>query len=84
MARKLKTNPDPAPQCDHSHDEAALNDHYRQYRRKRMSKLNPTFDPTRCGRKASYEIDGKFYCSTHAGQEALRILCGQKTQNTST
>lgn len=72
--KKLRIEQPPTGQCCHPHDEVSLNEHYRKHRRERMAKLNPSFDPTLCGRKAAYELDGKQYCSIHAGQRALEIL----------
>lgn len=34
-------------------------------------------DPARCVRHAVVEIDGRFYCSIHGGQVALKKLAGE-------
>lgn len=41
------------------------------WRRDRYKKLRPHFDPDRCQRESTVEIDGKAYCRGHAGGMAL-------------
>lgn len=45
--------------------------------RKRMDEPKG-FDSNRCARSSTYEIDGKHYCSLHAGQIALQILMTER------
>lgn len=56
--------------------------HANMWRRDRYLKLRPTFDPDRCQRESTVEIDGKPYCRLHAGGIALdRWLSGNLKGN---
>lgn len=37
----------------------------------RYKRLRPEYDPNRCQKPSTVEIDGKHYCRSHAGQIAL-------------
>lgn len=41
------------------------------WRKGRYQKLRPQFDPERCQRESTVQIDGRHYCSNHAGRIAL-------------
>lgn len=45
--------------------------HAQMWRRDRYKKLRPQFDPDRCQHESTVEIDGKHYCTAHAGRIAL-------------
>lgn len=47
---------------------------YFESRRRKL--LRRGFDPARCGKGATWEVDGRAYCAVHAGIAALRILEG--------
>ncbi|MER9176202.1 hypothetical protein NKH72_21740 [Mesorhizobium sp. M0955] len=52
--------------------------HATMWRRDRYKKLRPQFDPDRCQRESTLDIEGKPYCRIHAGQLALdRWLSGE-------
>jgi hypothetical protein len=51
--------------------------HCTSYRLDRYKRLRPHFDPHRCQHESTVEIDGKHYCTAHAGKIALeRWLSG--------
>lgn len=72
--RPLRETPEPCPQCEAPFDSSQYLQRYREYRERRIIKLHPNWNVNQCGRSASYEINGKFLCSNHAGQEAIKTL----------
>lgn len=69
--------PDPAhtPQCCMPVEPPT---HANMWRRDRYKRLRPTFDPDKCQRESTIEIDGQPYCRLHAGGVALdRWLSGR-------
>jgi len=60
------------PQCRVAFDHSVYGKHYLEHRASRCNKLGWAVD--QCCKPSSYEIDGKFYCTQHAGQIALKIL----------
>ena len=75
--RPVKEKQAPSPQCEAPFDSAPYTEAYRGYRERRIMNLHPDWDALCCGRSAAYEIDGKFLCSSHAGQAAIKILLGE-------
>lgn len=64
----IKPDPIITPQCSAAVDPPTKAS---MWRRDRYKKLRPTFDPDRCQRESSIEINGKPYCRIHAGGLAL-------------
>lgn len=74
MLKKLKPVYDPpkripTPQCCVEVEDTVR---LQQWRLDRYKALRPEFDPLKCQREASVEIDGKPYCSNHGGRVALK------------
>lgn len=71
----IKPEPLHTPQCTMPVDPPT---HATMWRRDRYKRLRPSFDPDRCQRESTIEIDGKPYCRLHAGGLALeRWLRGE-------
>ena len=52
--------------------------HHERWRQSRYAELRPHMDPKRCQHESTVEIDGKHYCTAHAGKIALdRWLSGK-------
>lgn len=75
--RPLNEAQAPSPQCEAPFDETTYQKQYQDRRKRRIIQLHPDWDVNCCGRSAAYEINGKFLCSTHAGQDAIKILLGE-------
>jgi hypothetical protein len=60
------------PQCSVPFDPARFQEHYLKRRQARGKSSGYVVE--RCTRPSSYVIDGKHYCTMHAGQVALRLL----------
>lgn len=75
----IKYEPLHTPQCSADVDPPT---HANMWRRDRYKKLRPTFDPDKCQRESTIEIDGKPYCRLHAGGLALdKWLNGKLVEN---
>lgn len=63
------------PQCS---TVIPANSHFEAWRKDRYKKLRPDMDPERCQRESTVKIDGKPYCSNHAGKIALKLWLSGK------
>lgn len=57
------------PQCD---APVKAPTHHPAWRQQRYSVLRPQWDVNKCQLESAFKIDGKNYCSGHAGRVALR------------
>jgi len=60
------------PQCCVMVNDSSYSQYALARRHERLAQHN--FEPGRCTRPSSYEIDGKSYCTAHAGKVALKKL----------
>lgn len=74
MKRIKPLIPEPVvtPQCCVAFDETKWADHYLKRRAARCDAFG--WNPALCTKPSSYEIEGKFYCTQHAGQIALKMM----------
>jgi hypothetical protein len=70
--KPIRHAPVETPQCSVSFDESVYGKSYLKRREQRC--IDKGWDVEKCNKPSSYELDGKFYCTQHAGQVALRML----------
>ena len=70
--KPLVPKPVTTPQCCVKFDPKQFQAHYLRRREERCAEHGLKID--QCTRPSSFRIDGKNYCTMHAGQVALRIL----------
>lgn len=72
---RVKPEPVRTPQCCVKVDPPQHNKDWRRVKpvRARYEKLRPHFDPGRCQLESTVAIDGKYYCTGHAGKIALGL-----------
>lgn len=78
MKRIKPLIPEPVvtPQCCVKFDEGNFAKHYLERRRDQC--LTRGWDSARCCKPSSYEINGNFYCTQHAGKLALKMMTEEK------
>ena len=78
--KPLRVQPVTTPQCCVKVTDFTPQQWNKEYLKRRTKKCEDKgYDPKCCQQQASYEIDGKHYCTKHAGQIALNILTAPKT-----
>lgn len=70
--KPIKPKPVQTPQCCVDFDPSCYGPGYNERRAEKCERLG--WDVNKCGKPSTYEINGKFYCTQHAGQLALRML----------
>lgn len=70
------------PQCEAPFNVNDYAAHYRKHRSRRIMDLHPDWNEHQCGRSASYRVAGKYLCSAHAGQAALKLLLKNSSDET--
>lgn len=60
------------PQCQEPYDEMPYADHYREHRRREVTRQGK--DPNCCRNAAMFRLGSKVYCSKHAGKRLLALV----------